>query len=731
MPRLIKGVTVDYIPGNPGSPGSPAVIGSAGYWSTEYITTCGYTTEYVVYCGASDTLSFGSLGSSCVSIPRTAYKCTTSSTLVYHPAVASSPGTPYSPPTPAQISISLNEGWNSYANSIGTLNAGEFFKYAIKLGTTGAFLAVGPAGMGGQPLSAFTHGLMADISTVRVFEGGVAGTVLGTPSSDLRVARLESGQIVYAVGSTYYISTAPAYLPGEELYVYGLLYSGYDEVSAAEFVASEMVQESSARLEGVGSISARAEQFVEASIAGAGSMVAVPFPTASIAGSGAITAFAEQESEATASSVSTLWSYAEVTYPTTAYIAGVGSLIASPFPSATVAGVGSLTANTMLTAISSRSRLIGEAYQGQLTEAALTGVSALRATAELGGRGYAELPVFVGLGGDTAYVQGYGSLPMLASGATNGESAFVPEPINRGYGNLPFIVSTGLVNEISIGTGSADLPVFVGAAGDYDYGFGYGELPTLFGASYGGFIPDDMVVLISSALAEPRISQQLDLVMVLSSSGELVSTLSLTREQVLALLSVLQHSSSFSVLGAYAMSLLSGARGVSLEAVNVGNSADLYDTGAVWVVNLDTNASVQYDQYGFNSFFRRGNYYYGVANDGIYELSGDTDAGNPINALLDLGRTDLGYTHEKRVKNVHVGASAGGVLNVKVSADGQEYTYPAQTSGGAMRYRPVKVGWAVKGYYWNFTVTNPGGSDFDIESAVLTPIPLARRGYGN
>jgi hypothetical protein len=587
--------------------------------------------------------------------------------------------------------------------------------------------------MGGRPLAAFTHGLMADISTVRVFEGGVAGPILGAPTSALRIARLADGRIVYAVGQTHHVSSAPAYLPSEELHVYGLLYSGYDEVSDAAFVAGEIVQESSATVFAGGSISARTEQSVEANIVAAVAVIAAVFPTAILSGGGTITAIVQRTGEASLAASSTLWAYAEVSYPLGATISGVGSLVASPFPAAILSGTGSLAARTdnITAAISGQGRLTGEAYQGQLTEATLTGVSALRATAESGGRGYAELPVFVGLGGDTAYGQGYGSLPLLVSRETNGESVYVPPPINRGYGNLPFIIGAGVVNEVSIGTGSAALLAFVGLAGDYAYGFASGSLPVPTGDGYGGFIPDDALVLFSPMLSSSSITQQLDLVMILTSSGQLTSVLSMTREQALELLSALEQSSSFSLLGVYAMSLLSGTSGVSLGALNVGDRADLYDDAAVWVVNLDTNASVQYEQYGFNSFFKRGNDYYGVANDGIYKLSGDTDAGGPISALLEFGRTDLGYVHEKRVKNVHIGASSGSPLHVKISTDGREYTYAAQTSGVAMRYRPVKVGWAVRGYYWNFTVTNPDGADFDLESAVLTPIPLGRRGYGN
>lgn len=722
MARLIKNVTTTYIPGDPGNPGTPATIAQPGYWTSEPQTTCAaiqtlVTPDYNPLTGQGGLPIYYVVG----------YECTTVDVPVYHPPVAGSDGVPYAAPTPAQIIVSLNVGWNSYASSIGKLEAGKFLRYTIKPGTTGAFLAIGYAGMEGQPIGAFTHGLMADISTVRALENGVAGTVLGAPSTDLRIARLASGHIVYAVGSVYAISAAPAYLPSEDLYVYGLLYSGYDEVSTAEFVADELVKESAAMISGTGSLSADVEQFVEASISGVGSLVASPFPSATLSGVGSLAATVEQASEASIPGVGTVWAYAEVSYPLTATISGTGSIVASPFPTATLSGVGTITARTEISAVvNGRGRLTAEAYRGQLTEAALVGIGKLFATAEVGGRGYAELPVFVGLGGDTDYAQGYGTLPLFASGPTNGESDFVPEPINRGYGNLPFIVGAAFATEISIGTGSGDLPLFVGVAGDYDYGLGRGDLPMFVGAGYGGFVPDDMLVLMSSVLGTMPLTQQIDLVLILNSDGGLTSSLTLTREQAMALLSSLQHSSSFSMLGTYGLTMLSGLHGLSLESLTVGSRADLYDNGAVWVVNLDTNASVQYERYGFNSFFHRGSEYYGVANDGIYKLSGDTDAGDPIDALVEFARTNLGKTQAKRLSAVYLAAS-GNTLVLKVVTPGRTNLYTARWGGADMRNQRVAPGKGLQSAYWQFSVLNQNGEDFDLGGLEFLPIVTQRR----
>lgn len=729
MPKLIKNVITSYVPGDPGDPGTPGTIAQPGYWNVLPQTTCSLLRTSVYNpspgFGLGNSAGFGN-NYSVSSTPI----CTTTYVLSYVPPVAASTGIPYRAPTAAQINVSLNVGWNSYASTIGKLNAGTYLEYTIKPGTTGALLSVGYAGREGSPIGSFTHGLMTDVSTISVFENGIVGATLGAnaPGTKIRIARLSDGRIIYSVGNVFHISTAPAYLPTEDLYVYGMLYSGYDEVSSAAFVASDLVSETGATLSGALTLSARAEQFVETSISGVGALVASPFPTATLSGAGALTAWAEQFVEANLGGTGTLWSYAETSRPTTAYLSGTGSLVASPFPTASLQGMGSLTSSTGPTStLSGSGKLTAEAYRGQLTEAAIVGVGKIVTFANVGGRGYGELPVFVGLGGDTDYGQGRGDLPYFVSGATNGQSDYVPPPINRGYGLLPFFVGAARGVDIGIGTGSASLPEFVGVGGDYSYGFGSGSLPMFVSAGYSGFIPDDMLVLISPMLGTMPLNPQIDLVLVLNSSGQLTSTLSMTREQALALMSALQQSSVFSMLGTYSMSALSSMQGMSLAAFNVNSRADLYENGAVWVVNLDNSASVQYEQYGFNSFLQRGNDYYGVANDGIYKLSGTTDNGDPIKALIELAKSNLGIAQEKALPNVYLSASSDGALVLKVVVGDNTHYYTARSSSQTLDKHRVDLGRGLKDIYWQLGVKNENGDDFNIAGIELLPAPSKRR----
>src|SRR5512139_1138188 len=170
MPALVKSALSTYIPGNPGNPGSPYVPPQPARTVIEPRTTCtsGYTTTVLQAADGSVQIFQASVDP----------VCTVENVLVYYPASAAVPAVPYSPPTAAQISLSLNEGWNSYARSIDVLPSGSLVEFTIKPGSHGALVAIGAPGMEGVPIGLFAHGVMVDSTGIYVFESGVAGAQL-------------------------------------------------------------------------------------------------------------------------------------------------------------------------------------------------------------------------------------------------------------------------------------------------------------------------------------------------------------------------------------------------------------------------------------------------------------------------------------------------------------------------------------------------------------------------
>lgn len=654
MTKLIKDAITSYIPGNPGVPGSPYVAPQPARTVYEEQTVCtggGYETQIVL--GADGQYYFFQASTPPV--------CTTEGALVYYPATSEVAAVPYSPPTAAQIAVSLNQGWNSYARTVDQLLPGTYIEHVVKYGSYGALLAVGKPGMEGVPIAAFPYGVMVDTSGIYSFESGAAVALTDhVPDIPIRIARLTDGRIVYSIGGAVVsISASGVYDQYDELYVYGLLYSAYDEVTISEFKTGNLIAEPSARLTGSGEITA------------------LPLPRVSLDGS----------------------SEFAVSVATAVMFSGYGTLTAE-------------FSHTL-------------AY----IDATLTGGSNLAATLDGGGRASFSLePMqFLASDADSEHIGfGYTELPLFTFSSAG--DAFVPAQPTVGYFNLPFYTMWAEGSETEIGNASFDLPLHQFIASEGEYGIGDFSLPLhRFNAS-GGFIADDAMLLMSAGVARSQHANAIDLVMVINSRGELSSSLTMTREQALELMSALQQSDSFSMLGVYGYSMLSSANAVSLQNAGIGGLPDLDDSSAVWVVNIDTKASSQYDRYSFNSFITRNGVCYGVAPDGIYRLDGATDAGVPVDALAYLGRMDFATALQKLLPNAYLGASSTGKLKLEVDADGSIYVYETRNSeDGTFRSHRVDLGRGLKANMLGLTVKNKDGADFKLATVDLLQAPGGRR----
>ena len=233
--------------------------------------------------------------------------------------------------------------------------------------------------------------------------------------------------------------------------------------------------------------------------------------------------------------------------------------------------------------------------------------------------------------------------------------------------------------------------------------------------------------LQSSGSLVSSLGFHIDLVMILNSSGSLTSAFAMTREKALQLMSQLTGQSSQAIGGIFGMNIQSDMSGLSLHLANVDDLPDLHEAGVVWVVNMDTGASSQYEQYGFNSFFTRNGVHYGVADDGIYKLEGDDDNGQPIESLAALPRSNLGDGYLKNVPNFYVGAASTGKLILKAVADGQEYLYEARSSSEELKTHRIDLGRGLEGTFWQFTLINQDGCDFKIADIEFVPVVRKRR----
>jgi hypothetical protein len=163
------------------------------------------------------------------------------------------------------------------------------------------------------------------------------------------------------------------------------------------------------------------------------------------------------------------------------------------------------------------------------------------------------------------------------------------------------------------------------------------------------------------------------------------------------------------------------------------NSEDLDATGTggsdteVWVVNLDNNASTTYSNYSYNSFARIGNRYFGASDDGLFELAGVTDAGDPIRAAIGLGDLDFGSRHLKTISECYVGMAGDGELYLKVTVHKRSFTYKTRGFGPNLAQRRVELGRGLQANYLTVELFNKDGSDFELDSVEFRVAELKRK----
>lgn len=158
--------------------------------------------------------------------------------------------------------------------------------------------------------------------------------------------------------------------------------------------------------------------------------------------------------------------------------------------------------------------------------------------------------------------------------------------------------------------------------------------------------------------------------------------------------------------------------------LSFGLDGDVY---AGWVMNTENFAVSEYQNYPFNSFAEINKQYYGANGNGIYLLEGSDDAGTNIDATFTVGKISFGNTMS-RADNAYLALRSDGAMLLKtVADDGVERWYELESSDWTLRDMRVKMGRGVKSRYWQFTISNVDGANFEVDELVLLPIILKRR----
>lgn len=173
--------------------------------------------------------------------------------------------------------------------------------------------------------------------------------------------------------------------------------------------------------------------------------------------------------------------------------------------------------------------------------------------------------------------------------------------------------------------------------------------------------------------------------------------------------------------------VLEGAKAVVTFALN----GDVY-TGVVLHPEM-AGAVTEYTQFPFNSFLYFNGTYYGVADNGIYALSGDDDAGTPIAARIRTGLIRIADGLVARVPVAYFGITTNGDMILKVITTStlgqkQENWYKLEhRTAETMRETRVKPAKGLKSVYWGFELANVDGAFFTNDEIQFFPLALERR----
>lgn len=144
-----------------------------------------------------------------------------------------------------------------------------------------------------------------------------------------------------------------------------------------------------------------------------------------------------------------------------------------------------------------------------------------------------------------------------------------------------------------------------------------------------------------------------------------------------------------------------------------------------WVMNTRTGGVTEYDNFHFNSFAQLGHTYLAAADDGLYELVGDTDAGADITARIKGGFLQFGGPQLSRLKAAYIAVRGAGDFVLKIeTGEGDEYHYSVTTQ--SMHTAKVHMGKGMRARYFSYELISTG-QDFDLDTLEFVPIVMQRR----
>lgn len=325
-----------------------------------------------------------------------------------------------------------------------------------------------------------------------------------------------------------------------------------------------------------------------------------------------------------------------------------------------------------------------------------------------------------GMASNKVYGAGQGAFSALTGQAGMNKDELTP---TYAVASGAFAFLTGAASGL-IGTvgrqENAEFQPFKSLSGDKPYAEAASEFQPLTGFAQNQFGHEEVIMSSLALSLNPMIANSLISVL-MSSTGQVTGAISFDLLMDAELSSTGQASTTFDLDSAIEATILSviSAR----TSLGMGSAGD-----TCWVVNADTGASSRYEGFEFNSFATLDGQLYATREDGLYRVGADDDAGEPIRAMISLGRQTFGSTHLKGLTAAYLGVSSTDTMYLKVVVnDGNEYIYRARRNDEFMKTQRIDTGKGLRANYFDFEIYNSDGSDFELDSVEFAPVQLSRR----
>lgn len=330
------------------------------------------------------------------------------------------------------------------------------------------------------------------------------------------------------------------------------------------------------------------------------------------------------------------------------------------------------------------------------------------------GSGDAAFPTMTAYGG-VRWAEGSAT---MAEPMASGDSLGLAPTYAIGEAFFPGLSASGWGTTGEIGSGSADMDVMdaVGADRPYAYGSAWMAVPRAVGYNW---LAEDELAIVNFSDAYTDMSGTVELFALIDSDMTIQGLMSVQVLGTATMESGLSWSSTMTtnqIINALIQSLMNASTGA------LGGAEPM----TVWALHTDAGGSTRYEDYDFTSFAKVDSKYYGCKSDGLYLLEGPDDAGEQVAARVNFGNLSFGTEARKALPYVYVGMASSGNTYLKVTADGQTYTYWVRDNTELMKAHRYELGRGLRASFYELELV-ADGTVFDLHSIEFQPIELKRR----